>query len=154
MYSIHNEGKSVVCERFIRTLKTNIYKYMTSISKNMYIDKLDDIVNEYNNTYHRTIKMKPIDVKDNSYIDFNKEVNDKDPKFKTGDHVRISKIQKTFLLRDTIQIGLKKLLSLKKLKTQFDGHMLLVILKVKKLLEHIVKKNYKKQINKHLGQKK
>ena len=72
MYSIHNEGKSVVCERFIRTLKTNIYKYMTSISKNMYIDKLDDIVNEYNNTYHRTIKMKPIDVKDNSYIDFNK----------------------------------------------------------------------------------
>ena len=117
----------------------------------MYIDKLDDIVNEYNNTYHRTIKMKPIDVKDNSYIDFNKEVNDKDPKFKTGDHVRISKIQKTFLLRDTIQIGLKKLLSLKKLKTQFDGHMLLVILKVKKLLEHIVKKNYKKQINKHLG---
>ena len=117
----------------------------------MYIDKLDDIVNEYNNTYHRTIKMKPIDVKDNSYIDFNKEVNDKDPKFKTGDHVRISKIQKTFLLRDRIQIGLKKLLSIKKLKTQFDGHMLLVILKVKKLLEHIVKKNYKKQIKNHLG---
>ena len=66
MYSIHNEGKSVVAERFIRTLKTKIYKYMTSISKNVYIDKLDDIVNEYNNTYHRTIKMKPVDVKDNT----------------------------------------------------------------------------------------
>ena len=65
MYSIHNEGKSVVAERFIRTLKTKIYKYMTSISKNEYIDKLDDIVNEYNNTYHRRIKMKPVNVKDN-----------------------------------------------------------------------------------------
>ena len=69
MYSIHNEGKSVVAERFIRTLKTKIYKYMTSVSKNVYIDKLDDIVDEYNNTYHRTIKMKPFDVKDNTYID-------------------------------------------------------------------------------------
>ena len=82
MYSIHNEGKSVVAERFIRTLKNKIYKYMTSISKNVYIDKLDDIVKEYNNTYHTSIKMKPIDVKDNTYIDFKKEVNDKDPKFK------------------------------------------------------------------------
>ena len=63
MYSIHNEGKSVVAERFIRTLKTKIYKYMTSVSKNVYIDKADDIVDEYNNTYHRTIKMKPDDVR-------------------------------------------------------------------------------------------
>ena len=68
MYSIHNEGKSVVAERFIRTLKNKIYKYMTSISKNVYIDKLDDIVDEYNNTYHTSIKMKPVDVKDNTYI--------------------------------------------------------------------------------------
>ena len=96
MYLIHNEGKSVVAERFIRTLKTKIYKYMTSISKNVYIDKLDDIVNEYNNTYHRTIKMKPVDVKDNTYIDFKKEVNDRDPKFKVGDHVRISKYKNIF----------------------------------------------------------
>ena len=66
MYSIHSEGKSVVAERFIRILKTKIYKYMTSISKNVYIDKLDDIVNKYNNTYNRTIKMKPVDVKDNT----------------------------------------------------------------------------------------
>ena len=91
MYSIYNEEKRAVAERFIRTLKTKIYKYMTSISKNVYIDKLDDIVDEYNNTYHRTIKMKPADVKDNTYIDFKKEVNDKYPKFKVGDHVRISK---------------------------------------------------------------
>ena len=69
---------------------------MTSISKNVYIDKLDDIVNEYKNTYHRTIKMKPIDVNDNIYIDFGKEVNDKDPKFKVGDHVRISKYKNAF----------------------------------------------------------
>ena len=69
---------------------------MTSISKNVYIDKLDDIVDEYNNTYHRTIKMKPVDVKDNTYIDFKKEVNDKDPKFKVGDHVRISKYKNIF----------------------------------------------------------
>ena len=75
IYSIHNEGKFFVAERFIRTLKTKIYKYITSITKNMYIDKLDDIVGEYNNTYHRAIKMKPIDVKDNVYIDFKKEVN-------------------------------------------------------------------------------
>ena len=75
IYSIHNEGKFFVAERFIRTLKTKIYKYITSITKNVYIDKLDDIVGEYNNTYHRAIKMKPIDVKDNVYIDFKKEVN-------------------------------------------------------------------------------
>ena len=74
MYSIHNEGKSIVAERFIRTLKTKIYKYMTSISKNVYIDKLDDIVNQYNNTYHRTIKIKPVHVKDNTYIDSSKEL--------------------------------------------------------------------------------
>ena len=98
MHSTHNEGKSVVAERLIRTLKNKIYKYMTSISKNVYIDKLDDIVNEYNNTYHRTIKMKPIDVKDN-----------------------------TFLLKAIHQIGLKKYLSLKKLKIQFHGLMLLMI---------------------------
>ena len=69
---------------------------MASILKNVYIDKLDDIVNEYNNTYHRTIKMKPVDVKDNTYIDSRKEVNDKDPKFKVGGHLRISKYKNIF----------------------------------------------------------
>ena len=80
MYSIHNEGKSVVAEIFIRTL----------------VNEYNNIVNEYNNTYHRTIKMKPVDVKGNTYIDFKKEVNDKDPKFKVGDHVRISKYKNIF----------------------------------------------------------
>ena len=96
MYSIHNAEKSVVVERFIRTLKTKIYKYMTSVLQNAYIDKLDDTMGKYNDTYHRTIKMKPVDVKDNAYIDFKKEVNDKDPKFKVGDHVRISKYKNIF----------------------------------------------------------
>ena len=96
MYSTHNEEKFFVVERFIRTLKSKIYKYMTSISKNMYIDKLDDIVNEYNNTYHTTIKMKPIDVKDNAYINTDKKINNKDPKFKVGDRVRISKYKNIF----------------------------------------------------------
>ena len=96
MYSPHNEGKCVVAERFIRKIKNKIYKCMTSISKNVYIDKLDDIVHKYNNKKHRTIKMKPIDAKDNTYIDFGKEVNDNDPKFKVGDHVRISKYKNIF----------------------------------------------------------
>ena len=96
MHSIHNEVKSVVAERFIITLKTKIYKYMTSMSKNLYINKLDDIVGEYNNTYHRTTKMKPVDVKDNTYIDFKKEVNNRDRKFKVVDHVRISKYKSIF----------------------------------------------------------
>ena len=69
---------------------------MTSISKNVYIYKLDDIVEKYNSTYHTSIKMKPVDVKDNTYIDFKKEVNDKNPKFKVGDHVRISKYKNIF----------------------------------------------------------
>ena len=96
MYSIHNEGKSVVAERFIRILNNKIYKYMTAISKNVYIDKLDDIVGEYNNTYHRTIKMKPVDAKDNTCIYFEKEVNDKDLKYKAGDGVRIAKYKNIF----------------------------------------------------------
>ena len=100
IYSAHNEAKSVVAERFIRTLKAKINKYMRSIS-NVYINKLNGIVNEYNNTYHRTIKVKPVDVNNNAYIDFGKEVNDKDPKFKVGDHVRISKYKNVFAKRYT-----------------------------------------------------
>ena len=89
MCSTNNEGKSVVPERLIRTLKNKIYKYMTSISKNAYINKLDDIVNKYNNTYHNIIKMKPVDIKSNTYIDSNKDIDDKNHKFKIGDIVRI-----------------------------------------------------------------
>ena len=96
MYSTHNKGESVVAERFIRTLNNKIYKHMTSISKNVYIDKLDDIVTEYKDTYHRTIKIKPIGVKDNTYINTDKEVNDEKPKFKVGDHITISKYKNIF----------------------------------------------------------
>ena len=94
--------ENVVAEKFIKALKTKIYKYVTSISKNVYIDKLDDMVNEYNNTYHRTIKMRPVDVKDNAYIDsIDLHANDKDPKVKVDDHVRISKNENIFAKRCT-----------------------------------------------------
>ena len=96
MYSTHNEGKSVIAEQFIITLKNKIYKYLTSVSNNVYIDRLDDIVNKYNNIYHNTIKMKPVDVKSNTNIDSSKEINDKDPKFKVDDIVRISKYKNIF----------------------------------------------------------
>ena len=96
MYSTFNEGKSVVADRFIRTLKNKIFKHMAAISKNVYVDVLDDIVNEYNNTIHRIIKMKPIEVTDDFLILYNEESNKKDPKFKVGDHVRISKYKNIF----------------------------------------------------------
>ena len=107
---------------------------MTSISKNVYIDKLDDIADEYNNTYHTTIKMKPIDVKDNTYIDTNKETNNKDPKFKVGDCVRISKYKNIFAKGYT---------------PNWSDEVL-----VEKLLEHFMKKNSKKQTKKNLELKK
>ena len=138
MYSTHNEGKYVVAERFITILKNKIDKYMTAVSKNVYIDKLDDLVNEYNNTYHRTIKVRPIELKDNAYIDSIKEGSDKDAKFKVGYHVRVSKYKNIFPKGYT-PIGLKKFLWLKKLKIPFHGHMLLMISMVKELLGHFTK---------------
>ena len=74
IYSTHNEGKSVVTETFFKTLKNEIYKHMTSISKNVYIGKLEEIVNKYNNTYHTTMKMKTVDVKNSTHIDLGKKV--------------------------------------------------------------------------------
>ena len=101
MYSTYYEGKSVVAERFLRTLKNKLYKHMTVTGKNVYYDVLDDVVNKYNNTKHSTIKMKPIDVKDINkrvYID---EHNEKDSRFKVGDRVRISKFKNIFAKGDT-----------------------------------------------------
>ena len=103
----------------------------------MYIDKLGYIANKYNNTYCNTIKMKPVDVKSNTYIDSNKKINDKDPAFKVVDIVRISKYKNIFA-NWSEEV-------LKKLKTLCLGHMLLVIFKVKKLLERFTKKNCKKK---------
>ena len=96
MYSTYNEGKSVVAERFIRTLKNKIFKHMTAISKNVYFDALDDIVNKYNSTVHRAIKTEPIDVTGDYYAEYNENFNKKDPKFKVGDNVRISKYKNIF----------------------------------------------------------
>ena len=96
IYSTYNEGKSIVAERFIRTLKNKIFKHITGVSKNVSFDVLDDIVNKYNNTVHRTIKIKPIDLTDDSYAEYNENFNKKDPKFKVGDNVRISKNKNIF----------------------------------------------------------
>ena len=96
MYSTCNEGKSVVAESFIRTLKNKIFKNMTAISKNDSFDVLDDIVNKYSNTVHRTIKMKPTEVTDDYYAEYNEVLNKKDRKFKVGDNVRISKYKNIF----------------------------------------------------------
>ena len=118
MYSTYNEGKSVVAERFIRTLKNKIFKHMTAISKNVYFDVLDDIVDKYNNTVHKSIKMKPIDVTSDSYAEYNEDSNVIKPKFNVGYHVRISKY-KNILLKDILKIGQRKFLSLAKLRIQF-----------------------------------
>ena len=96
MYSTYNEGKSGVAERFIRTLKNKIFKHMIASSKNVYFIVLNDIVNKYSNTVHRTIKRKPIDVTDESYAKYNEYFNKKDPKFKVVDYVRISKYKNIF----------------------------------------------------------
>ena len=96
MYSTYNEGKSVVAKNFVRTLKNKIFKQMTAISKNVYFDVLDHIVNEYNNTVHRNIKMKSIDATSKSYTEYNGDSNKKDPRFKIGDHDRISKYKNIF----------------------------------------------------------
>ena len=89
MYSTYNEGKSIVTERFISTLKNKIFKDMTATSKNLYFDVLDDIADKYKNTVHRTITMKAIDITGDSYGEYNEDSNKKDPKFKVVDHVRI-----------------------------------------------------------------
>ena len=91
MYSTYNEGKSVIAEKFIRTLKNKIFHHMTAVSKNVYFDVLDDILNKFNNTVCRTIKMKPIDVTFDSYAEYNENSNVIQPKFKVGYHVRTSK---------------------------------------------------------------
>ena len=134
MYSSLNERKSVVGERFIRTLKSKIYKYM--ISKNVYIDELDDTVNEYSNTYHRTIKMKPVDIKSGNYAEHIVNSNNKNPKFKVGDHVRVSKYKNIFAKGYTPNWS-AEIFVIKKVKNTVPWY-------------HFMKKNCKKQIKKNL----
>ena len=96
MYSTYNKGKSVVAEKFIRTLKNKIFKHMTAVSKNVYFHVLDDIVNKYNKRVYRTIKMKPLDVTSDSYAEYNEDSNETKSKFRAGDHARISKYKNIF----------------------------------------------------------
>ena len=153
MYSTNNEGKSAVAERFIRMLKSKIYKYVTSISKNVYIDKLDDILDEYNNAYHTTIKMKPIDVKDNTYINADKEINNKDPKFKVGDHVRISKYKNIFAKGYTPNWS-EELFVIKKVKNTVPWTYVIKDLNDEEIIGTFMKKNCKRRIKKNLELKK
>ena len=115
MYSTYNKGKSAVAERFIKTLKNKIFKHMSAISKNVYFDVLDDIVNKYNNTVHRTIKMKPIDVTFDSYAVYDEDFNKTGPKFKVGVHARISKF-KSFIAKGYTQNWSEEVLIISKIK--------------------------------------
>ena len=143
MYSTHNEGKSVVAERFIRTLKNKIYQHMTAISKNIYFGVLNDIGDKYKNTYPRTIKIKSIDLGDDSFAEYNEESNEKDPKFKVGYHVRISKYKNIFA-KDILLIGVKGFLSLKKIKDTLPWTYVIRDLNG----EEIVKSFYEKELQK------
>ena len=150
MYLTYSEGKSAVAERFIKILKNKIYQDMTSLSKNVYIDKLFDIVNKYSNTYHSKIKMKLVDVKLNTYIDFILKIMKKIPDLQ----LVTMKEQSYFYENITFKIGLRKFLSLKKLKVLFRKDMLLVVLMMKELLERFKKKNCKKRLKENLECKK
>ena len=120
MYSTYNEGKLLLKDLLGRWKTT--FKHITVISKKkFFFDGLDDIVNKYNNTVHRKIKLKPVNIISDSYAEYHEDSNEKEPKFKVRDHVRISKY-KYILLRDTRKIGQKKFLWLVKLKIQFRGH--------------------------------
>ena len=126
---------------------------MISISKNVFIDELDDIVNKYNNTYHRTIQLKPVDLKPGMYIKLNTEKNKEGPKFKVSDHVRISK-DKNIFAKGYYPNWTKEDLLLKKLKILCHEHTLLVILAVRKLLKRCTKKNRKKRNQKEFRDEK
>ena len=123
MYSTYSGGICAFAGGFIRTLKNKIFKHIKAVSKNVYFDVLDDIVNKYNNTVHRTIKIKPIDVTFDSYAEYDEDSNLTMPKFKVGDHARISKY-KIIFAKGYPQNWSEEVRSLLvKLKTQFRGRM-------------------------------
>ena len=153
LYSTHNEGKSVVAERFIRTSKNKIYKHMTSISKNVYIDKLDDAVNKCNNTYHSTIKMKPVNVKSSKYIDINEESNKEDPQFKIDDLARISKCENIFAEGYTPNWS-EEVFIIKKVKNTVLWTFDTSELNSEEIVGTFYEKNFKKQMKKSLELKK
>ena len=126
---------------------------MTSVSKNVYIDKLDDIVNKYNNTYHSTIKMKPVDVKSNTYINSTKETNDEYPKFKIGGIVRISKFKSIFA-KCYVPNWSEEVFVITKVKSTVSWTYVISDLNGEKIVRIFYKKNWKKQIKKSLELKK
>ena len=148
MYSTYNEGKSVVAERFIWTLKNKIFKQKAAISKNVYFDILDNIVNKYSNTVHSAIRMNRLMLQMILMLNTIKIKIKKILNLKLAIMLEFQNT-KTFLLKDTFQIGQKKFLLLVKLKMQFLGLMLLVTWMVKKLLEVFMKKNCKKLVKKN-----
>ena len=148
MYSTYNEGKSVVVETFIRTLKNKISKHMTTISKNVYIDVSNDIVNKYNNTVHKTNKMKPIDVTSDSYVEYNEDFNKKDPKFKVNDHVKISKYKNIFA--KGYVPNWSEVFIVYKIKNTVPSTYTISDLNGEKVIEHFMKKNCKRLIKKNL----
>ena len=150
---MHIDGTSVVAERFIRILKNEIYKYVTSISKNVYINKWDDIVHKYNSTYHSTIKMKPVDVKSNTYINSTKETNDEYPKFKIGGIVRISKFKSIFA-KCYVPNWSEEVFVITKVKSTVSWTYVISDLNGEKIVRIFYKKNWKKQIKKSLELKK
>ena len=147
MHSANNEGKSVVSESFVRTLKNKTYKYMTSISKNVCIDKLDSIVNKYNNTYHSTVKMNSVDVKSSAYIDFNKEINKEDTKFEVVDHVRISKYKNIFA-KGYVSNWSEEVFVIKKVKNSVPCTNFISDLNDQEFVGTFYKKELQKQIKK------
>ena len=141
--ALNNDTKvywSVVAEIFIRTLKNKIDKYMISVSKNVYIDKLDYIVNKCTIICLSLIRIKPVDVKPNNNINSSKEINDTDRKFEIGDIVRLSKYKNIFA-KGYIPNWSEDLLWLKPSRILFPEHNLIMILKMKKLLERFTKKS-------------
>ena len=153
MHSTHNEGKLVVAERFIRTLKIKIYKHMTTVSKYVDIDKPDELAGKYYNTYHRIIKIKPVNVKSGTYIDNGVEYNDKDPKFKVGIHNTISKYINIFAKGYTAKWS-EEVFVIKKVNNIVLWTYAISVSMLKKLLEHFMKKSCKRKARKNSGLKK
>ena len=143
MYSAYNEGKSGVAERFIRSLKNKIYKYMTLILKNVYVEKLDDIVNKYSNAHYSTIKMKPVDVNSSTYIDFNIKNNKEEHKFDFGVHVRIWKYKNIFA-KDYTANWAEEVLVIKKTKNTVPWTHVISDLNRKEIIETFYEKELQK----------
>ena len=148
MYSTYNEGKSVVAGKFIRTLKNKIFKHMTAVSKNVYFDVLDDIVNKYNNTLYRTIQMKPIDIISDFYAEYSEDSNVTRPKFKVGDHIRILKYKNIFAKWYT-QNWSEEVFVVSKIKDTIPWTCVISDLNREPIAGSFMKKNWKKLVKKN-----